>query len=101
MRKGVDPYEYMESWERFDKTSLPNKKTFYGELNLKDLTDKDYEQAQKVWEVFEIKDLGEYHDLYVQADTLLLADVFENFKDKCIQICELDPAYILSAPGLE
>ena len=63
LRKGVDPYEYMESWERFDKTSLPNKKTFYGELNLKDLTDKDYEQAQKVWEVFEIKDLGEYHDL--------------------------------------
>ena len=56
--------------------------------------------SQKVWEVFEIKNLDEYHDLYVQCDTLLLAGVFENFRDKCIEIYELDPAHFFSAPGL-
>ena len=57
------------------------------------MTDKDYEHVKKVWEAFEIKSFGEYHDLYVQCDTLLLADVFENFRNKCIEIYELDPAY--------
>ena len=90
----------MDSWERFDETSLPNKKAFYSELNLEDITDKDYEHAQKVWEVFGIKNFGEYHDLYVQCDTLLLADVFEKFRDKCIEIYGLDPSHFLSAPGL-
>ena len=90
----------MYSWERFDETSLPDKKTFYSELNLEDISDKDYEHAQKVWEVFRIKNLGEYHDIYVQSDVLLLADVFENFRDMCIEIHELDPAHCLSAPGL-
>ena len=66
----------MDSWESFDETSLPDKKAFCSELNLQDITKKDYEHAQKVWEVFGIKYLGEYHDLYVQSDTLLLADVF-------------------------
>ena len=90
----------MDSSERFDETSLPNKEAFYSKLNLEDITDKDYERAQKVWEVFGIKNLGEYHDLYVQSDTLLLADVFENFRDTYIEIYELDPAHFLSAPGL-
>ena len=54
LRKGVYPYEYMDNWERFDETLLPDKKAFYSELNLEDITDKDYEHAQKVWEVFEI-----------------------------------------------
>ena len=76
LRKGVYPYEYMDSWERFNETSLPPKKAFYWELSLEDIKYEDYEHAQKVWEVFEIKNLGEYHDLYVQSDTLLLADVF-------------------------
>ena len=66
----------MDSWERFHETSQPDKKAFYIQLNVEDSTDKDYEHAQKVWEVFEIKNLGEYHGLYVQSDTLLLADVF-------------------------
>ena len=100
LRKGVYPYEYMDSQESFDETSLPDKKAFCSELNLEDITKKDYEHAQKVWEVFGIKYLGEYHDLYVQSDTLLLADVFENFSDMCIEIYELDPAHFLSAPGL-
>ena len=100
LRKGVYPYEYMDSWERFYKTSLPPKKYFYSELNLEDISDKDYLHAQKVWDVFEIRNLGEYHDLYVQTDTLLLADVYEKFRDKCIEIYGLDPSYFLSAPGL-
>ena len=100
LRKGVYPYEYMDSWERFDETSLPDKKYFYSELNLEDISDKDYLHAQKVWDVFEIRNLGEYHDLYVQTDTLLLADVYEKFRDKCIEIYGLDPSYFLSAPGL-
>ena len=100
LRKRVYPYEYMDSWERFNETSLPDKKAFYSELNLEDITDKDYEHAQKVWKVFGIKNLGGYHDLYVQSDTLLLADVFENFRNKCIEIYELDRAHFLRAPGL-
>ena len=93
LRKGVYPYEYMDSWERFNETSLPDKKAFYSELNLEDITDKDYAHAQKVFEEFKLKNLGDYHDLYVQSDTLLLADVFENVRNKCIEIYELDPAH--------
>ena len=89
----------MTSWERFNQT-LPDKKGSYSELNIEDITDKGYEHAQKVWDVFKIKSLGEYHDLYVQSDTLLLADVLKNFRDKCIEIYELDPAHFLSTPGL-
>ena len=65
----------MNSWERFDETSLPDKKYFYSELNLEGITDKDYSHAQKVFEEF-CTDIGDYHDLHVQCDTLLLADVF-------------------------
>ena len=90
----------MDSWERFNETSLPPKESFYSELNLEDISGKDYLHAQKVWDVFEIRNLGEYHDLYVQTDTLLLADVYEKFRDKCIEIYGLDPSYFLSAPGL-
>ena len=69
-------------------------------MNLKDITDKDYTHAQKVFEGFKLKNLGDYHDLYVQSNMLLLADVFENFRNKCIEIYELDPAHFLSAPEL-
>ena len=73
LRNGVYPYEYMDSWERFNEASLPYKESFYSNLNLESITDEDYLHAQKVWEVFKIKNLGEYHELYVQSDTLLLA----------------------------
>ena len=96
LRKGAYPYEYMDSWEKFNETSLPNKKYF----NKEHTTDEDYLHAQKVWNTFKIKDLGEYHDFYVQSDTASLADVFENFRDNCIDNYELDPAHFLSAPGL-
>ena len=89
----------MDSWERFNETSLPPKKDFYSELTLEDITDKDYNHAQKVFEEY-CTDIGDYHDLYVQTDTLLLADVFEKFRDICIEIYGLDPSRFLSAPGL-
>ena len=98
LRKGVYPYEYMDSWERFNET-LPDKKAFYSELNLEDITDKDYAYAQKVFEELKPQDLGDYDNLYVQSDALL-ADVFETFRNKCIEINELGTAHFLSAPGL-
>ena len=69
----------MDNWEKFDEATLPPKEPFYSEFKLEDTSDADYAHAQKVWEVFGIKNLGEYHDLYAQSDTLFLADVFENF----------------------
>ena len=98
LRKGVYPYLYMDSWERFDETSLPDKKAFYSELHLKDITDKDYTHAQKVFE--ELQNLGNCHDLYVQSDPLLLVDVLKNFRNKSTEIYELDPTHFLSAPRL-
>ena len=90
----------MDSWEKFDETTIPPKEVFYSTLNLEDISDEDYEPVQKVWNVFEIKNGGEYHDLYVQSDTLLLADVFENIRNMCIEIYGLDPVCFVSAPGL-
>ena len=69
----------MDRWEKFNETALPPKKDFCSNLNLENISDEDYVHAQKVWDVFKIKNLGEYHDLYVKSDTLLLADIFENF----------------------
>ena len=100
LRKGVYPYEYMDSWQRFDETSLPDKKAFYSNRNMEDITDVDYKHGKKVFEYLINKNLSDYHDLYVQSDTLLLADVFENFRNTCIKVYELDPAHFLSAPGL-
>ena len=90
----------MDSWEKFDENTLPPKEAFYSNLNLEDISDEDYAHAQKVWDVFEINNLGEYHDLYVQSDTLLLADVYENFRNMCFEKYQLDPTYFVSAPGL-
>ena len=89
LRKGVSPYEHMDSWEEFDETAFSNKKAFYSELYLEDITDNYYIHAQKVFKELEIKNLGEYHDLYVQSDTLFLADVFENFRNKCTKYMSL------------
>ena len=97
LRKGVYLYEYIDSWERFDETSLPDKKAIYSEFYLEDITNEDYTHAQKVFEEFKLKNLDDYHDLYVQSHTLLLADVFEIFRNKCIEIYELDPVHFLPA----
>ena len=90
----------MNSWEKFDETSLPDKKAFYSNLNLEDISDEDNGHAQKVWDLFEIKNRGKYHDLYVQSDTFLLPDVFENFRNMCLDIYGLDPVYFVLTPGL-
>ena len=100
LRKGVYPYEYMDSWERFDGISFLDKGAFYSSLNMEGITDVDHRHAKRVFKNLNNKNLGDYHDFYVQSDTLLLADVFKNFKNKCIEIYELDPAHFLSAPGL-
>ena len=100
LRKGVYPYEYMDNWERFDETSLPNKESFYSNLNMENINDIDYRHGNNMFKRFKLKKLGEYHDLYVQSDTLLLADVFENFRNMCLKVYELDPAHFLSLPGL-
>ena len=100
LRKWVYACEYMDSWERFNETTLPNKKAFYSELYLEDITDKDYIHAQKVFGELKLKNLSDYHDLYVQSDTLLFAEVYESFRNKCTEIYELDPPHFFSAPGL-
>ena len=90
----------MDSWERFDEELLPDKKAFYTSLNMKHITDVDYRHARKVFKNFNNKSVGDDHDLYFQSDTLLLTDVFENFRNKCIEIYQVDPAYFLSPPEL-
>ena len=90
----------MDSWKRFNETELLSKDKFYSTLNLEDISDDDYAHAINVWNTFNISNLGEYHDLYVKLVTALLADVFENFRDKHIEIDKLDPAYFLTTPGL-
>ena len=101
LRKGVYPYEYMDNWKRFNETSLPTKESFYSNLNMENIEDIDYSYGNNVFKRFKLKNLGEYHDLYVQSDTLLLADVFENFRNTCLKVYELDTAHFLSLPGLE
>ena len=78
LRNSVYPYEYMDDWEKFNEITLPEKDDFYSYLNIEDITDTDYAHAKRVSKGFQIKNLGEYHNLYVQSDTLLLADVFWN-----------------------
>ena len=100
LRKGVYPYEYMDNWERFNETSLPSKESFYSNLNMEDIDDIGYRHHTNVFNKFKLNNLGDYNDLYVQSDTLLLADVFENIRDMCLKEYELDPAHFLSLPGL-
>ena len=99
LKKGVYPYERMDSWERIDETSLPNKEAFYSSLNMENIIDVDHRHAKRVFENLNDKNLGDYYDLYVQRNTLLLADVFENFRNKYIEIYELDHTHFLSGPG--
>ena len=100
LRKGVYPYEYADTWEKFSEISLPSKEDFYSNLNMEDISDIDYRHANNVFKVFKLENLGDYHDLYVQSDTLLLVDVFNNFRNMCLKEYELDPAHFLSLYGL-
>ena len=105
VRKGVYPYEYMDGWNKFNEELMPSKELFYKELFYSNLTlenigEVDYMHANNVFKTFELNNLGDYHDLYVRSDTLLLADVFENFRNACLSSYELDPAHFVSLPGL-
>ena len=99
-RKGVYPYDYMDSFEKFNKTELPTKEEFYSILNNEHISDDEYKHARIVWETFNLKNMGEYHNLYLKSDILLLADVFENFRKTCLQYYKLDPCHYFASPGL-
>ena len=100
LRKGVYPYEFMDSWERFEAAQLPPKEAFYSKLSDEHISDSDYAHAQQVWKTFECRTLGDYTDLYSRTDVLLLADVFENFRKMCQKQYGLDPAHYYTSPGL-
>ena len=99
-QKGVYPYDYMDSFDKFNKTELPNKDEFYSILNNEHITNEQYNHAQNVWKCFDLKTMGDYHDLYLKSDILLLADVFENFRVTCLQYYKLDPCHYFTSPGL-
>ena len=99
-QKGVYPYDFMDRFEKFDQTELPTKDQFYSILNDQHITDDEYDHAKKVWKAFKIKTMGEYHDLYLGSDVLLLADVFESFRKICLQYYKLDPCHYFTSPGL-
>ena len=99
-KKGVYPYDYMDSFQRFNEKSLPSIENFYSILNDTNISESDYSHAKRVWSAFQIRDLGEYHDLYLRTDVLLLADVFESFRNTCLEYYRLDPCHYFSAPGL-
>ena len=99
-RKGVYPYEYMDTPDKLKETQLPPKGAFYSRLNNEGICNENYAHAREVWETFEMKNLEDYHNLYNRVDVLLLTDVFENFRDICIKNYNLDPAHYYTAPGL-
>ena len=99
-RKGVYPYEWVISFLRFKEKGLPDKEAFYSPLTGEGITDEEYEHVLNVWKVFKMPEFGDYHDLYIKTDVLLLTDVFENFRKTCMMYYGLDPLYKFSAPGL-
>ena len=98
-QKGVYPYDFMDSFDKFNE-KLPPKENFYSILNDEEISDEDYKHAQNVWNTFSLKNMGEYHDLYLESDVLLLADVFQNFRKTCLQYYKLDPCHYFTSPGL-
>ena len=90
----------MNDWEKFIETTLLEKEEFYNNLNIEEIADVDYMYRRRAFKDFVIKYFGEYHDLYLKSDTLLQVDVFENFREMCLKIYQLDPAKFLSVTGL-
>ena len=99
-QKGFYPYEYMDTEEKFKNTKLPPREVFYSKLSGKGISEKNYKHACNVWNTFKMKTFKDYHKLYNETDALLLADVFENFRNLCLKIYGLDPVYYFTAPGL-
>ena len=99
-QKGIYPYDHMDSFDRFNETKLPVQQDFYSILNNEHISDEQYKHAQNVWDTFNLKTMGDYHDLYLKSDILLLANVFENFRKTCLQYYKLDPCHYFTSPGL-
>ena len=99
-RKGVYPCEYIDGWKKFEETSLPPKDAFYSRLNMKGISDQDYEHPHQIWTITKKKALGCYHNTYLKTDVLLLADVFETFRNTCLKNYKLDPPNFYTAPEL-
>ena len=100
LRKGVYPYDYMDSATRFDETELPPRASFFNRLTGTECSEADYEHARRVWDKFNCTSMLDYHNLYLKTDVLLLADVFESYRDATITTLGLDPSYYVSAPHL-
>ena len=96
-RKGIFPYDWFDNIEKLDEKKLPPWEEFYSKLNKKNISDKDYKHALKVWDYFNIKNMREYHNLYLKTEVLLLADVFENFRSVCKKNYKLDPAWYFTS----
>ena len=99
-QKGFYPYEYIDPIEKFNDTKPPPREAFYSKLSGRGISEKNYKHVLNVWHTFKMKTFKDYHELYNETDVLLLADVFENFRDLCLKIYGLDPVYYFTAPGL-
>ena len=93
IRKGIYPYQYMTDWDKFKEMKLTPRDAFYSKLNMAGVREENYEHAHRVWKEFGLNDLGEYHDLYLKTDVILLANVFEEFRKVCLKSYGLDPAH--------
>ena len=100
LKKGIYPYDYMDSFNKFNETENPPKEAYYSILNNQEITDQGYDHSKLIWKEDKIKNLGQYHDLYLKIDVLLLAEIFENFRNVCLKNYELDPAHYYTSPGL-
>ena len=99
-QKGIYPYDFMDSFKKFNHKKLPTKKKFYSILYDEHISNEDYTHAKNIWNTFNLKNMGEYHNLYLKSDVLLLADVFENFRKTCLEHYKLDPCHYFTSPGL-
>ncbi|XP_060525076.1 uncharacterized protein LOC132701296 [Cylas formicarius] len=98
-QKGIFCYDYIDHIDKLNETTLPPIEEFYNKLSESNISEEKYSHAQSVWQSFEIKNLGEYSDLYLKTDVILLADIFENFRKTCMATHVLDPAWYFSMPG--
>ena len=100
VRKGVYPYEYMDSWSKFEEHRLPSIDDFYSKLNMSGISNDDYKHTKRVWGEFGLRNLGEYHDLYLKTNVILLSNIFKKFRKVCMENYGLDPTHFYTTPGL-
>ena len=99
LRKEVLPYDYLKSFECMEEIKLPPKDAFFSKLKNEDISNEDYAHAQNVWNIFNLETFGDYVELYLETDVLLLADIFENFRNVSLNAYKLDPAHYFTTPG--